>query len=124
MTRGKGISLAAVAFALAASAALIACGEEEKSYSDKQIVAELDLKETKDQGQKVYAIKGNLFCEVEPNLLNDSGEVDNAEDKDKLGLVISSSEGNVGVVAVPVFLPDCERRVKKALNRLDPKPED
>src|SRR5215211_5767787 len=51
MTRGKGISLAAVAFALAASAALIACGEEEKSYSDKQIVAKLDLKETKDQGQ-------------------------------------------------------------------------
>jgi hypothetical protein len=125
MTRQKGIRLAVVALALTLSAALVACGdEEERSYNDKQIVERLDLKQTSDQGRKVYAIGGDLFCEVESNLLNDSGEVDKAEDKDKVGLVISSSEGNVGVVAVPVFLPDCEQKVKKVLNRLDPRPKE
>ena len=97
------------------------CGEEEKtvSYSDDTIVETLDLQKA-DGG---YAIGGDPFCAVESNLLNDGDEVSKAQDRDDLGLVISSNTGNVGVRAVPPFAPDCEKQVQKRLDKLDPKPK-
>jgi len=99
-----------------------ACGEEDKtiSYGDGTIIDTLQL-EKSDGG---YAIGGDPFCAVESNLLNDGDEVSKAQDRDDLGLVISSNEGNVGVHAVPPFAPDCEKQVQKRLDKLDPKPKE
>ena len=44
---------------------------------------------------------GDPFCEVDENLLNDSDEIDVASEGDELGLVITDSDGAVGVQAVP-----------------------
>jgi hypothetical protein len=96
------------------------CGDEETiSYGDDTIIDTLDL-EKSDGG---YAIGGDPFCAVESNLLNDGDEVTKAQDRDDLGLVISSREGNVGIRAVPPFAPDCEKQVQKRLDKLDPKPK-
>ena len=99
-----------------------ACGGRGQaiSYSDGTIIDTLQL-EKSDGG---YAIGGDPFCEVESNLLNDGDEVSKAQDRDDLGLVISSNEGNVGVHAVPPFAPDCEKQVQKRLDKLDPKPKE
>ena len=97
----------------------IGCGEEEKSFGDSQIVKRLDLEKT----EAGFAIDGDLFCEVEKRLLNDAEEVDRAIDRDELGLVIASREGNVGVTGRPPFAPDCADSAKKKLNKLDPPPE-
>jgi hypothetical protein len=111
---------ALVLLALALGAA--ACGEEDKtiSYDDGTIIDTLQL-EKSDGG---YAIGGDPFCAVESNLLNDGDEVSKAQDRDDLGLVISSNEGNVGVHAVPPFAPDCEKQVQSRLDKLDPKPKE
>ncbi len=107
---------------LALALAAAACGEEDKtiSYGDGTIIDTLQL-EKSDGG---YAIGGDPFCAVESNLLNDGDEVSKAQDRDDLGLVISSNEGNVGVHAVPPFAPDCEKQVQKRLDKLDPKPKE
>ena len=109
-----------LALAVLAPAALAACGDEEVRYSDQKIIDKLDL----EKSENGYSIGGDVFCEVKQKLLNDSDEVSEALDKDQLGLVIASAEGNVGVEGVPVFSPDCQDEVKKKLNKLDPKPED
>ena len=112
---------ATVAICLVAGFALISCGGDDVSYSDREIVGKLDL--SKADGDDVYVLGSDAFCEVEKNLLNDSGEVDSASD-DRRALVIPSREGNVGVVGVPVFPRDCKDLVVKKLNRLDPAPEE
>jgi hypothetical protein len=108
----------AITVGLAAALLVAGCGGEDVHYSDKQIIDKLNL-EKSDNG---YALEGDLFCEVKKNLLNDTSEVDDALDKDELGLVITSGEGNVGVEGVPVFSPDCKDQAKKKLNKLAPKP--
>lgn len=120
--RRNGFLVAAVALALIATtgASLVACGEEGASYGDKQIADKLNL----DESENGYAIDGDPFCEVEGKLLNDADEVSSAADKDKLGLVIASAQGNVGIIGVPPFAPDCKDTAKKKLNRLDPKPKE
>ncbi len=107
---------------LAALALTVAgCGEEEtKSFSDQKIVETLNL----EKSEGGYAIDGDPFCEVDNNLLNDSDEVQQAVDRDDLGLVIHSREGNVGVRGVPPFAPDCQEQAKKKLNKVDPKPKE
>ena len=107
---------------LAVALGAAACGEEDKaiSYSDGTIIDTLQL----EKGDGGYAIGGDPFCAVESNLLNDGDEVSKAQDRDDLGLVISSNEGNVGVHAVPPFAPDCEKQVQKRLDKLDPKPKE
>jgi hypothetical protein len=106
---------------LSLSLGAAACGEEDKtiSYGDGTIIDTLQL-EKSDGG---YAIGGDPFCAVEGNLLNDGDEVTKAQNRDDLGLVISSNEGNVGVRAVPPFAPDCEKQVQNRLDKLDPKPK-
>jgi hypothetical protein len=100
--------LAAVALAPAA------CGEER--VSDLRIVGALDLERAADR--PVYAIEGDPFCEVSVDLLNDADEVQRATASDEVGLVITDSDGTVGVQAVPPFDPSCEQKVKRALNGL------
>ena len=111
---------ALVAALVAAPLALGACDEEENGIPNARIVDAVGLEEI-DSG---YAIDGDPFCEVERRLLNDADEVDDALDEDELGLVIASREGNVGIQGVPPFAPDCKRKAKKALNRLDPRPKE
>ena len=101
--------------------AVAGCGDgEDVHYSDKKIIDKLNL----EKSENGYSIDGDIFCEVKKQLLNDSGEVDDAADKDELGLVITSAEGNVGVEGVPVFSPDCKDQAKEKLNKLDPKPKE
>ena len=95
------------------------CGDEEERYSDKQILERLNLEKT----EGGFAIDGDLFCEVDKRLLNDAEEVETAIDKDELGLVIASREGNVGVTGRPPFTPDCAEAAKKKLSKLDPPPD-
>ena len=40
-----------------------------------------------------------------------------------LNLMLTSHEGNVGVIGVPPFAPDCRDKAEKQLNKLDPKPK-
>jgi hypothetical protein len=116
--RGRG----QVVLILAVSAALAGCGEEDVRYGDARIVDKLNLEEV--EGQKDYTIEGDLFCSIERQLLNTRSEVEEALDSDDSGLVVSSREGNVGVVGVPVFAGDCSEDARKKLNRLDPESED
>jgi hypothetical protein len=100
--------------------AVAACGEEETRYADHRIVDQLDLEQT----ENGYAVDGDPFCEVDNKLLNDASEVEDAADRDDLGLVIASRQGNAGVKGVPPFAPDCSDEVKKKLNKLDPVPKE
>ncbi len=113
-----GASLIVLAAVLAA---LAGCGEEQTRFNDTKIVDQLNLEKTEGGG---YAIDGDPFCEVTKRLLNNSDEVNSAADKDDLGLVIASKQGNAGVEGRPPFAPDCEERAKKKLNKLDPKPKE
>jgi hypothetical protein len=113
----------AVAICAIAALPLVACGDEETSYSDRAIIQKLDLVKPSEDGGKSYALGTDAFCEVEKNLLNDSDEIDSAAD-DRGALVITSREGNVGVVGVPVFPRDCKDAVVKKLSRLDPAPKE
>ena len=111
---------ALAAFAVALLVALAGCGSDDgPRYSDAKIIDKLNLKESGNG----YAIDGDPFCEVEGKLLNDADEVSSASDRDELGLVITSAQGNVGVKGVPPFAPDCKDTAKKKLNKLDPKPQ-
>ena len=116
MSGWHGCQNAILALALAATVTLSACGDEGISYDDDRIVERLDLEKTGDG----FAIDGDPFCEIENKLLNDADEVDEATDKEKLGLVIPSTEGNVGIKGKPPFAPDCRALAKKRLNKLDP----
>ena len=126
MMARKPISFVRATFAVAAVAlavALAAAGcddEETKSFSDQKIIETINL----EKSEGGYAIAGDPFCEVDKNLLNDSDEVEQAADRDDLGLVITSREGNVGIRGVPPFAPDCQQQAKKKLNKLDPKPKE
>jgi hypothetical protein len=97
---------------------LVGCSDgDSKHFSDAKIIDKLNLKKS-DHG---YAFDEGGFCEVESKLLNDADEVSSAGDRSNL--VIASHEGNVGVIAIPIFPPDCKEKVQKKLNKLDPKPK-
>ena len=110
----------ALAVALVAAVAAAGCGDEDVRYSDKDIIDKLNL-EKSDNG---YSVEGDIFCEVKKDLLNDADQVEEAADRDQLGIVIVSAGGNAGVEGVPVFSPDCKDQVKEKLNKLDPRPEE
>lgn len=115
MTSAKRIMSSAAVLALVALA-IGGCGADKVRYSDAKIVDKLHL----EKSGNGFAIDGDPFCEVEGKLLNDADEVDQAGERDRLGLVIASNEGNVGVKGVPPFAPDCKEQAKKKLNKLDP----
>jgi hypothetical protein len=115
--RRAGIAAIAV---LIASLSIAACGTDEgPTYSDKQIVEKLNLK----QSEAGYAIDGDPFCEVEKKLLNDASAIEDVAREDQ-GLVVASRAGNVGVQGVPPFANDCREEAQKKLDRLDPKAVD
>ncbi len=106
-----GVVLACAA-ALGLSA--VGCGTD-SGVSDSKIVGALDLEQT-DRG---YEMEGDPFCAV-TQLLNDGDEVSAADDQaGKVGFVIAGPEGRVGVVAQRPFAPDCSRRAKDQLKRLE-----
>jgi hypothetical protein len=113
---------AVAAIGLIAIVGVASCGSDETKFSDQKIIAKLNLTKP-DDGGKGYLFDGDAFCEIDHNLLNDSGEIDSADD-DRNALVIASREGNVGVVGTPPFAPDCRDRVQHKLNRLDPVPKE
>jgi hypothetical protein len=92
----------------------VGCGEE-KTVSDDEIVQALSLE--RDDDEPVYAVRGDEFCQVDQELLNDSAEVEDAE-SDKRAQVITDSDGAVGIEAIPPFDPRCEEDARRALNRL------
>ncbi len=116
MVRRQWIAIALAGAALAASG----CGDgSDKHFSDKQIIEKLNLDET----GKGYAIDGDPFCEIDGRLLNNADEVETVADDDKpVGIVIASREGNVGVIGLVPFAPDCRDNAATKLKRLDPEP--
>ena len=112
-----------IALGLAGIAVLaVGCGGgPEVNYNDQKIVEKLNL----DQTGKGYAIDGDPFCEIDGQLLNSADEIEQvAEQQKQVGIVIDSREGNVGVIGLVPFAPDCRDTATKKLNRLDPEPTD
>ena len=89
----------------------VGCGPEEQ-VSDAEIVDALELKPSR--GGSAYTIRGDPFCKVSDEFLNDADEVEGAASE----LVIASSDQTVGVEARPPFDPSCERPAKRGLNSL------
>ncbi|MGH3991367.1 MAG: hypothetical protein ACRDSN_02765 [Pseudonocardiaceae bacterium] len=86
------------------------------SVPDDEIVEAVRLQEGSNGA--AYTVGGDPFCEVN-ELLNDSDEVEAARDRDKLDLVITDSEQRVGIEGVPPFDPECARRARRALERIE-----
>jgi len=105
----KGLRIAVSA--LIASLALGACGDSEQ-FPDDRIADAI--------GAKDDEVGGDPFCVV-ADYLNDAGQIDKVDRKG--GAVITSAEGNVGVAVKPPFPDDCEAKVRKGLDKLDPKKE-
>jgi hypothetical protein len=103
----RGIKAAAVV--ALASLMLIACGEDEK-FSDDKIADAISAENDK--------VDGDPFCKV-ADYLNDPGEIEKADKKNEPA--ITSARGGAGVVVKPPFPDDCEQKVRKGLNKLDPK---
>jgi hypothetical protein len=116
---GTGRRLVAVGWLIAAMT-FGGCGTESERFSDNKIIDALGLEELDSN----YAIGGDPFCLVETELFNDGDEVQSALDSPQSDLVLSSREGGVGIQAVPPFAPDCKRKAKDTLNKLDPVPKD
>jgi len=113
-------TLASLCVALASAVALALAGigcSAGGGVPDSKIVGALDLKRT----GRGYEMGGDPFCTVE-QLLNDGDEVSAADDRqDANAFVIAGPGGEVGVLAQRPFAPDCSRRAKAALKRLDPR---
>ena len=69
--------LAALLASAAVLVAVVGCGEEPVSYSDKDIIDRLNLQKSADGDR--YAVDGDPFCEVEAKLLNSADEVEEFE---------------------------------------------
>ena len=114
----------AIAIGLFLAGGVAACGGgDETKFSDQKIVDKLNLSKPDDDAGESYLFDNDAFCQVDKNLLNDGDEIESAAD-DKNALVITSREGHVGVIGLPVFPRDCKDDVEKKLNKLDPAPEE
>jgi hypothetical protein len=103
--------------ALLMAVALVAAGcGDQKTYSDGRIASALDLK----RAGAAYEVGGDPFCTTS-QLLNDADEVDGAGDEGGAGFVIAGPGGEVGILAVRPFAPDCSRRARGDLKRLERK---
>jgi hypothetical protein len=106
----RGLRVAAAA--LLAAVALASCGEDEK-FSDDKIAKAIDAENDE--------VGGDPFCKI-ADYLNDPDEIEKADKKN--APAITSSRGGAGVVVKPPFPDDCEQKVRKGLNKLDPKEKD
>ncbi len=94
-----------------ASAILLgACGEEER-FPEGKVEAAAQVKDG--------AVDGDPFCQVK-EVLKSADAIENAGGE-KAGDILTSKQGNVGVVVVPPFPDDCADKVREGLNKLDPK---
>lgn len=80
---------------------------------DSMIVSALNLK----KASSGYEMNGDPFCRVD-ELLNDVGEVNDADKQKGTDFVIAAPKGQVGVLAHPPFAPSCKREAKAALKQL------
>ena len=106
--RRPALALLAAALALAPGG----CGSG-SSTPDSEIVKALNLKPA---GQG-YEIGGDPFCAVD-ELLNDGDEVDGAGGGEGESFLIASPDGEIGVLALKPFAPDCTKQAKRDLKRL------
>src|SRR3954449_10751141 len=83
------------------------------SIDDSQIISALNLK----KASSGYEMNGDPFCRVD-ELLNDVGEVNDADEQKGTDFVIAAPKGQVGVLAHPPFAPSCKREAKAALKQL------
>ncbi len=107
--RRPALALLAAALVLAAGG----CGSG-SSTPDSEIVRALNLKPA---GQG-YEIGGDPFCTVD-ELLNDGDEVDGTGGGEGESFLIASPDGEVGVLALKPFAPDCTKQAKRDLKRLE-----
>jgi hypothetical protein len=107
----RGVQAAAAV--LLALLVLASCGGEDEGFSDKKIADAIGVKDG--------AVGGDPFCVI-TDYLNDPDEIERADKRKEPA--ISSARGAVGVVVEPPFPDDCELKVRRALNKLDPKDEE
>jgi hypothetical protein len=112
--RPRVIAVLAALLTTAAALLLVAgCGTD-GSISDPKIVNALDLKRAANK----YEMGGDPFCTID-QLLNDADEVEEASKRGGDEFVIASRDGEIGVLARRPFAPDCSRRAKAGLQRLE-----
>lgn len=114
MARRPARSIAPLPTVLVLALAVVGCGTG-SSIPDSKIVGALDLK----QAASGYEMGGDPFCAID-QLLNDSDEVDEASGNAK-DFVIAGPHREVGVLAERPFAPDCAKKAKGALARLERK---
>jgi hypothetical protein len=105
---------------LAAVCGLLAfagCGGEER-FSENRILEAAKVEEG--EGGELGAVEGDPFCGVDA-VLTSATAIDETPERQP---IVTSKQGNVGVVVVLPFPNDCEETVRKGLNKLDPKEED
>lgn len=103
---------AALLAGICGSFALGGCGDEER-FSENKVLAATKVEDG--------AVGGDPFCEVD-EVLKDADAIEKAGGA-KAGNIVTSKQGNVGVVVVPPFPSDCEETVRQGLNKLDPQEE-
>src|SRR5919106_2957288 len=101
-----------LAVALVASLMLTACGESER-FSDGKIADAI--------GAEDDLVGGDPFCVV-ADYFNDRDEIEDV--KGRNAPVITSARGEVGIKVKPPFPSDCEEKVRRGLNKLDPRNEE
>ena len=106
--RRPALALLAAALALAAGG----CGSG-SSTPDSEIVSALNL----ESAGGAYELGGDPFCTVD-ELLNDGDEVDGASGGEGESFLIASPDGEIGVLALKPFAPDCTKQAKRDLKRL------
>ena len=112
-------SIAGVALIGVLATAPAACGGEEESFGDQEIVKALKL-ERPDEG-KGYLLDGDPFCVLSDRFFEGSAEVDAAVGDEDVGVVVASRAGNLAVEGVPGFFEaPCKQRARHRLDKLDP----
>ena len=100
---------------LASALLLLGCGGNER-FSEGKVLSAAKVEEG--EGGELGAVGGDPFCGVD-DVLNSAEAIEGAGGEES-GDIITSREGNVGVVVVPPFPDDCAETVQKGLNKLDP----
>jgi hypothetical protein len=108
-------TLVALGIVAAAVLAAAGCGDS-ASVSDEQIIKSLNL--VRSQQNPGYDIGADPFCEVDLDLLGSEDEINAAKDSSEGELVVTNSDGTVGVQAVPPFDRSCGKKARRGLDAL------
>ena len=96
---------------MACSLVLAGCGAEEERFSEKKVFAATKV----ENGE----VGGDPFCAVD-SVLSNADAIEEERAAKGAEAIITSKNGNVGVVVTPPFPDDCEKTVLDGLNELDP----